>query len=192
MDVSNQIALEQHEFSGIAGIIGGITGGAAGGAITGAKAGPYGAIAGAVLGTAGGTALSEIGYLKDMDWLRRQQAEAKDYTKDMYAYNLGNIKARPNALARTEALNNNNKIWPVIEIYDCTDLEKENLTNKIRYNGMTIMAIGTLADYSYSIDFNQVYVKGQLIRSEEINDDFHIIDAIYQEVNKGFFVVQGV
>lgn len=159
--------------------------------MAGAKAGPYGAIAGAIGGTAMGTAFSEIGYIKDMDWLNRAQAETKDYTKDMYNYNLGNIQARPNSLARTEALNNNNKIWPVVEIYDCTDVEKDNLANKIRYNGMTVMAIGTLNNYSYSLDFNQVYVKGQLIRSESIADDFHVIDAIYQEVNKGFFVVQG-
>lgn len=161
--------------------------------MTGLKmGGPWGAAAGAIAGFAGGTALSAIGGMKDMEWLRRSQAEAKDYTIDMYGYNLGNIKARPNSLARTEALNNNNKIWPVIELYSCTDIEKTNLANKIRYNGMTVMATGTLADYSYSVDFNLVYVKGQLIRSEAINDDFHVIDAIYQEVNKGFFVVQGV
>lgn len=191
MDVNNQITKEQHEFAGLTGIFSGILGGGMGGAMTGAKAGPYGAIAGAVAGTAMGTALSEIGYAKDMEWLRRSQAETKDYTTDMYGYNLRNIQARPNSLARTEALNNNNKIWPVIEIYDCTDVEKTNLSNKIRYNGMTVMAIGTLGDYSYSIDFNQVYVKGQLIRTESIKDDFQVIDAIYQEVNKGFFVVQG-
>jgi hypothetical protein len=123
---------------------------------------------------------------------RRAQAESKDYMQDMYGYNLRNIQARPDSLARTESLNNNNKIWPVIEIYDCTDIEKQNLINKIRYNGMTVMMLGKLADYDYSEDFNQVYVKGQLVRCESIDDDFHIVDAIFQEVAKGFFVVQGV
>lgn len=193
LDVNQQIEYEQHLFNNQIGIATGSIGGMAGGAMTGMKmGGPYGAAAGAILGFAGGTALATAGGFKDMEWLRRSQAETKDYTIDMYNYNLGNIKARPDSLARTEALNNNNKIFPVIELYSCTDLEKTNLANKIRYNGMTIMAIGTLADYSYSVDFNLVYVKGQLVRCENIADDFHVVDAIFQEVNKGFFVVQGV
>ena len=192
MDVNNQIALEKANFQGITGMIGGIIGGGAGGSMMGLKnTGSYGAIAGAVAGTAYGTAVSELGYVKSMDWLRRSQEEAKDYATDMYGYQLGNIQAKPNTLARTEALTNNNKIWPVIEIYDCTDVEKTNLIEKIRYNGMTIMALGKLADYDYSVDFNRVYVKGQLVRLDTINDDFHVIDAIYQEVNKGFFIIQG-
>lgn len=193
LDVNQQIEYEQHMFQNQVGIATGSIGGMAGGAMTGLKmGGPWGAAAGAIAGFAGGTALSVVGGMKDMDWLRRSQAESKDYMKDMYGYNLRNIQARPDSLARTESLNNNNKIWPVIEIYDCTDIEKENLVNKIRYNGMTIMVLGKLADFDYSEDFNQVYVKGQLVRCESIKDDFHIIDAIYQEVAKGFFVVQGV
>ena len=29
-----------------------------------------------------------------------------------------------------------------------------------------------------------------MIRLEDVDDDFHIIDTIYQEVNKGFYVLQ--
>jgi hypothetical protein len=55
---------------------------------------------------------------------------------------------------------------------------------------MTIMAIGKLSDYSISSNISKVYIKGQLIRLDTIKDDFHIVDAIYQEVNKGFYVPQ--
>lgn len=193
LDVNQKIEQEQTLFNSQVGIATGMIGGMAGGAMNGMKlGGPWGAAAGAIAGLAGGTALSVAGGFKDMDWMRRAQAESKDYMQDMYGYNLRNIQARPDSLARTEALNNNNKIWPVIEIYDCTDIEKQNLINKIRYNGMTVMMLGKLADYDYSEDFNQVYVKGQLVRCESIDDDFHIVDAIFQEVAKGFFVVQGV
>lgn len=191
LDVNQQIQKEQHEFAGITNIISGITGGAVGGALAGAKAGPYGAIGGAVLGTAGGTALSEIGYLKDMEWLNRSQAETKDYTVDMYNYNLGNIKALPNALSRTAAQTNNNKIFPFVEYFTATDTEKAVFDAKIEYNGMTIMRIDTLDNYASSGDFDKVYVKGQMIRMENLGDDFHVADAIYQEVNKGFFIPQG-
>lgn len=191
MDVNNQIAMEKANFQGVAGILTGSLGGGIGGAMSGAKAGPYGAIAGAVGGTAMGTALSEIGYLKDMDWLRRQQTETKDYTMDMYGYSLGNIKALPNALSKTSALTNNNKIFPFVEYFTATEIEKNALSDKIQYNGMSIMKIGTLNNYSISSDFDKVYVKGQLIRLNDIADDFHIADAIYQEVYKGFFIQQG-
>lgn len=182
--------MEKTEWGALTGAITGSVGGAAGGVMTGAKAGPYGAIAGAVLGTAMGTAFGEIGALKELDWARRSQAEAKDYTIDMYLYNLGNIKALPNSLAKTTAITNNNKLFPIVEYYTCTDIEREALKNKIKYNGMTVMVLDTLSNYITSTDFDKVYVKGQLARLETVDDDFHIIDAIYQEVNKGFFVKQ--
>ena len=191
MDVNNQLTNEKTYLQGIAGIVTGSLGGGMGGAMTGAKAGPYGAIAGAVLGTAAGTALSEIGFIKDVEWLQRAQTEAKDYAMDMYGYQLGNIKAMPYSLSRSESLTNNNKLFPIVELYEPTKMEIDNLINKIRYNGMTIMAIGKLEDYKNSEDFSLVYVKGQLIRLEDIADDFHIADAIYQEVYKGFFIPQG-
>ena len=190
MDVNNQIALEKANFQGITGIFSGILGGGMGGALAGSKAGPYGAIAGAVGGTAMGTLFSELGYVKDMDWLQRSQAETKSYAQDMYGYQLGNIKALPNALAKTSALTNNNKIFPFVEYFTCTDQERDAFKDKVKYNGMTIMKIGTLGAYSTSSDFDRVYVKGQLIRLDDIADDFHVADAIYQEVYKGFFIPQ--
>lgn len=122
--------------------------------------------------------------------MRRAQEETKDYTQDLYGYNLGNIKALPNALAKTTALTNNNKIFPFVEYFTCTEDEKDAYEAKIRYNGMTIMKISNLGNYSVSSEYDKVYVKGQLIRLEDIADDFHVVDAIYQEVSKGFFVEQ--
>jgi hypothetical protein len=55
---------------------------------------------------------------------------------------------------------------------------------------MTVMKVSNLSNYASSDDFDKVYVKGQLIRLENINDDFHVVDAIYQEVNKGFYIPQ--
>jgi hypothetical protein len=109
----------------------------------------------------------------------------------MYNYQLGNIQALPQSVSKSSPLTANNKIWPILEKFSCTDAEKEIIKNKITYNSMTIMAIGKLSDYSISNNIDKVYVKGQLIRLDTIKDDFHIVDAIYQEVNKGFFVVQG-
>ncbi|MBO7079088.1 MAG: hypothetical protein J6W64_04700 [Bacilli bacterium] len=183
LDVNNQIAKEQQQFQGIVGAITGGFGGAVGGAVAGGKAGPYGAVAGAVIGAGAGTAAGIIGYQKDREWLERAQAETRDYSIDQFNYQLGNIKALPQSMTKSSPLSYNNKIWPILEQYSCTDEEKEVLKNKLKYDGMTIMAIGTLNDYIV----NNGYVKGRLIRLSNLVDDFHVADAIYQEVAKGFY-----
>ena len=201
MDVNNAIALEKQEFQATVGTItsaiGGAMGGAAAGASAGGLAGPWGALIGGVVGAVGGGVgsglASAYGAEKDRDWLTRQQQEARSYAIDMYGYQLGNIQAMPYSIKGTDALTNNNKIWPIVEIYDATDLEVQLLTSKIQYNGMTIMSVGNIQDYCTSEDFDRVFIKGQLIRleSDEINDDFHIADAIYQEINKGVYIPSG-
>ena len=130
------------------------------------------------------------GAVKEGDWLRRQQSEARNYALDMYSYQLGNIKALPNSLAKTSALTNNNKIFPFVEYFTCTQAEKDAFKDKLKYNGMTIMKIADLNTYSVSSDFDKVFVKGQIIRLDDIADDFHVADAIYQEVNKGLYIPQ--
>lgn len=191
LDINNQIALEQMQLHNIAGVVGGTIGGGVSGAITGAKAGPWGAVAGAALGTIGGAALSGIGASLNRSWLNRQQSETRSYTTDMYNYQLGNIKALPQSISKSDPLTYNNKIWPILEQFSCTETEKEVLFNKIAYNGMNIMAIGRLGDYSISSELDRVFVKGQLIRLDTVKDDFHVIEALYEEINKGFYVPQG-
>lgn len=183
LDVNQRIAKEQQQFQGIVGAITGGIGGAAGGAMAGAKAGPYGAIAGAVVGAVGGTTAGIVGYEKDKEWLREQQYEARDFAIDKFNYQLGNIQALPQTLTKSTPLSFNNKVWPILELFSCTDKEKEVLRNKIKYDGMTIMAVGTLVDYAVSGG----YLKGKMIRLLDLNDDSHVAQAIYEEVNKGFY-----
>ena len=201
MDVNNSIALEKQEFQATVGTITGALGGAMGGAVAGATAGsaagPWGALIGGVVGAVGGGVgsglASAYGAEKDRDWLLRQQQEARSYAIDMYGYQLGNIQAMPYSIKGSDSLTNNNKIWPIVEIYEPTLNEVELLKSKIEFNGMTIMAVGKLQDYCTSEDFDKVFIKGQLIRleSDEIQDDFHIADAIYQEINKGVYIPSG-
>lgn len=191
MDVNQQLAREQMAFQNMVGAITGPVAGGVSGAMAGAKyGGGYGAAAGAAVGIVGGTALSVMGGLKNNEWLAKQQGEAKNYAIDMYNYQLGNIKALPQSLTKADPLTYNNKVWPILEEFSCTSTEKDMVKNKIKYNGMTIMAVGTINDYSTSTDFSEVFVKGQLIRLTGVNDDFHVIDAIYEEVNKGFYLPQ--
>lgn len=178
MDLNNSIAKQEAGFSIAAGTLQGTMSGATSGFFMG---GGYGAIAGAVVGGAA----SLGGGLLDYANLEKRMAEAKDYKIDMYNYGLGNIKALPYTLTKVSSINENNKLFPFIEIYSCTDKERRAFENKIKYGGMTVMEISTIADY---LGDEPTYVKGEMIRVESIPSDKHLLDDIYTEVAKGLFI----
>ena len=184
LDVNNSINLEKAQITGGINIGTSILGGAAAGAVAGSAGGPVGAIIGGAVGAIGGGVASLIGYTKDIEYLKKQQSEARGYSVDMYTYQLGNIQALPNTLNRVSAFTPNNKIFPFIEFYDCTDEEKEALRSKIEYNAMTIMKIGHIWDY---IQFSGDYVQGQLIRLEGIDEDSHVVAEIANEIKEGAY-----
>lgn len=175
MDVNNSIAKQEAAIGAISGIISSTASGAA----SGMKKGPGGAIAGA----AAGFATSAVGGILDYANLVKRQEEAKSYATDMYGYNLGNIQAIPTSLAKNSALNANTKIFPFVEKYTCTDTEKQALRDKMTYNGMTIMKIGTMSSF-----IGTGYFKGQMIRFNNLKEDTHMANAIYEEINKGVYI----
>ena len=162
--------------------------GAVTGGTIGSMGGPIGTAAGAI---AGGLA-SGIAGAVDIANTKKLQAEAIDFKRDLFGYQLGNIKAMPNSIAKTTAYNIINKIFPVIEVYDCTNEEKLAVANKIAWNGMTVMAIGKIYDYipnswSYDNITDKGYIKGQIIRLEGEIDDAHLQATIIEEINKGWY-----
>ena len=140
--------------------------------------------AGLATGNVGVGIGSAIAGAADVGLQIAQQQETLDYTKDLFGYNLGNIQAIPTNLVKTTAFTYNNKIFPILEFYTCTDVEKQALRDKITYNGMTVMRIGKIEDY---VRAEMSYIKGQLIRLQ-VNEDNHLLEAIRQEVNKGVYV----
>lgn len=160
-------------------IISGMGSGAALGKAVGGL-GVSGAIGTGVGALVGGATLAGASIADYVD-SKKLYAEQMDYRQDMYNMNLENIQARPNGLAKTSAFTNNNKIYPFIEYYTATDVEKEALRNKIKYNGMTIGVIGKIMDY---VGSTETYVKGSLITSN-ISDDYHTVQAINNELNMG-------
>ena len=181
------------------------------GTLTGATSG---ALAGSMIapgvGTAVGAAVGGIaslaGGIADYNMNNQLRAEALDYKHDMFGYQLGNIKALPYTLTKVSSYNNNNKLFPILEYYTCTDEEKKAFANKIAWNGMTVMTIGKMSDYignewSYTTSDGEVirsqgYIKGQLIRFElpvSHRDDLHsedyqLVNAISGELYKGVYI----
>ena len=141
---------------------------------------------GAVLGAGVGAITSGVGYAVDVETLNRSQRETRQYTIDKYNYQLGNIKALPYTLTKVGAFDISSKIFPVLEYYTCSDAEKEALRNKIKYESMTVMAIGKLGDYISTDELH--YFKGELIRCDDIADDYHMLETIYYELLKGVFI----
>ena len=151
-------------------------------ALTGTGQGAVaGSFLGGPIGTAVGAAASGIGGLADTIILGMQQKETLDYTKDQFGYQLGNIKAMPNSISKTNPFTNNNKIFPVLEYYTCKDVEKQALKDKLKYNGMTVMRIGKIKDW---LTDEYTYIKGKLIEIE-IDDEYHTVVEIAQEIDKG-------
>lgn len=166
----------------IVGAVAGTAQGAASGAMTGAMAGGgYGAIAGGIVG---GVTSGVAGAI-DVSMNERLRKEQLDLTKDLYGYNLQTIKARPDTLTNVSAINNDNTIFPNLEYYTCSETEKQALRNKIKYNGMTVMRIGTISEF---ISSEPSYVKARLIRLENTGGDFHLANAIAEELYKGVFI----
>ena len=143
------------------------------------------------LGIAGGVVSGAAG-IADIAINEALRNEALDYTKDNFGYQLGNIQALPYTLTKVSAFNNNNKIFPVLEYYSCTDREKEALANKVAWNGMTVMAIGYISDYidnswSYGNITSKNYIKGKIIRIDTLEDEYHLLVNIAEEINKGVY-----
>ena len=180
MDVNNSINRQEALFGAIAGTAQGAGAGAVGGFM--ASGSPYGAIAGAVIG---GVA-SGVGGALDISNLKKRQEEARDYAFDNYNYSLGNIKALPYSITRTSALTYNNKKVPFIEIYECTEVEKEAYYLKLKYNGMTVSKIDTIESYKSSDNSN--YFRAKLIRLVNISEDNHYVETINEELMKGVFI----
>ena len=140
MEFQNNIANQNNRIQAIVGALSGAT--------TGAMAGAsVGGVAGGVIGGVVGGAASAIGGYQDIKNTKALQAEAIDYKQDLFGYQLGNVKALPNSIAKSTAYNIINKIFPIIEFYDCTEEERTIVAKKIAWNGMTVMAIGRIADY---------------------------------------------
>ena len=174
-DVNRQGALAQA-------ILAPITGGAAGAAVGAQLGGVGGAIGGAVAGFVGGSATAGLDYVNTV----KMMEENRQYAIDMYGYNLQNIQAVPTSLTKTSALTYNTRVWPFIEYYTCTEAERKALKDKIKYNGMTIMKVGQLSDYTLGEDN---FYKGQLIRLPEyVKIDGHMAFEIYNELNKGVYL----
>lgn len=169
-------------------ILGGLGSSVGAGAQVGIVGGPAAGIAGA-LGTG---AANIIGGIVDYQMQEKLYQENMSARKDIYNMQLENIQALPNTLTKVTSRNENNKYFPIIEIYDCTDAEKNVVANYIRSNGMTLGIYGKIGDYvSNSWSYNDIqdrgFIKASIVKIDGIEDDTHLLNAINTELYKGVY-----
>ena len=181
MEVNRSIQKQQERWQYATGIFQGAATGAMGGGLLGGKAG----IAGGVIGGAIGAGVSALGGAKDLQFSQQLYDESKSFKQDMHNYSLGNIRALPQTLSKTSAYNIDNKYFPFLEYYTCTDKEKQALRDQIKYTGMTVMRTGKIEDY---LQEDYSYVQGKMIRIEGIDDDYHLVSNIADEIMKGVYI----
>lgn len=202
MEVSNRLQ-RINEYVGLGiGTLGGVAAGGLAGKMFGGVGGPAGMVAGGLASLAGGIA--------DTILNEQMRQETMGYTKDMHEMQMQNIRALPNTLSKVDAFNQQNKCFPFVEFYDCTEEEKLNLCNRIKYTGMTVNRVGKLIDYINTWSYPSQadgddkwvtvyfpYIKGQLILSSgvdyvedwDIRDDYHLITAIANEISRGVYYI---
>ena len=176
LDYNNSIALRNQKIGMFTGAFSDAAKGAGLGAMVGKGLG------GAIGGVVGGFA-SLIGGIADTDTMVKQQREQRQLSIDKFNYQLGNIQALPYTISKVGTFDINSKVFPFLEFYTCTDQELEAFENKIKYESMTVMRIGTLEEFKKT---DMSYIKGSLIRLD-ISDDSNLVNDIYSELYKGVY-----
>ena len=149
--------------------------GAASGALTGSMVGGG---AGAAVGAIAGGGASLFGGIMDYNNLVARQNEGISYRKDMFNFQLENIKATPNTLTKTTSLVANNKYVPFVECYDASTEEKNILKEYIKYNGMKAGLIGAINPSGF--------VRANIIKTNE-NIVPQELDELNTELMKGVY-----
>mgnify|MGYP004693828423 CR=1 FL=1 len=173
-------------YNDISNMISGTIQGTGSGMLSGMLAGgPTGA---AVGGTIGGLSSLSAGFA-DIILNKKLRNDQIDKAEALFKYNLENIKARPQTVSKSSPININNKYVPFLEMYSCSEEEKNAFRSKIKYTGMTILRTSTLRTYlNYSEDATESYIRGSIIRFPLLGEDFHYLKELSNEVGQGFYL----
>lgn len=184
LELQNNIGTTQDIVNAITGTVQGAVSGAVAGGMMG---GGYGAAAGAVVGTVS----SAIGGVADIQNNRKLRNDTIDKAKDLFRYNLQNIKALPHTIRNVGCLTADNLLVPLLEYYTASDDEIDAFNKKIKYYGMSIMKVGMVIEYINPEE--ESFVQGYLLRllaPDGVNTaaDNHLAEEISNEIQKGLYI----
>lgn len=180
MDLQTNVMLNEMNRKTISNAIGVFTNTASATA-QGALFGPIGAVVGGVSSFAGGLTDAIMDEYRQEDQMMLN-SDKVDSAKMQFQYQIGNIKAQPTTLTKVSAINPNYKVFPILEVYDCTEQEKKNLDNSILYNGIDINLMTTLSI------FKSGFIEGTIVQfPSDLNLNDMQTGTINNELNLGIY-----
>jgi hypothetical protein len=94
---------------------------------------------------------------------------------------IANVQAQAETLGKTTPFNANNKYFPYVEYYTCSDRGLELFRKQLKYSGQTLNIIGTIRDY---YNGGMSFIQGYIIDSA-IQEDAHVLEEINAELAQG-------
>lgn len=184
LELQQKVGRTQDYAKLLAGTAQGTVSGAMGGSMLGGGVGmAIGGVAGGALSLAGGIADININ-----EQLRRDQLSAAHTYQEL---NLANIKAIPDTITKITAYNQQNKIFPFVEVYSATEEEIKYFRSQLKYNGMSINRIGTISEFistSSSDEEEAQFIQGSIIRVPD-SMDAHLAAFIAEKLENGIYLV---
>lgn len=139
----------------------------------------------------GAAAIAAGSGLYNLAMFDRQYEITRSQAIRAFRLNLGNIQATPNVLTKATAYNVNNKYFPVIEFYSCTDRERASVLEYVREFNFKIGILSSISSVlEESSSANEVeYIRGEVVRfGESLEADEHTASEIAYEVKGGFYL----
>lgn len=117
-----------------------------------------------------------------------QQAENNiNDKKYLHKLEMENIQAQPNTITKVGAQDINNKIFPILELYSCTDEEVESVKAYLNNFSFTINRQGKIRDYLRS--GVRTWIEADLIAVPDFKGDAHELMELKNELTKGVYIV---
>lgn len=189
MDLKNELADRldrQAMLESALGVASGAVSGAASGAVSGFRLGGVaGSAAGALVGAAANAAAGAYDFAANAGNLKYSKAIRDDERQaaiDQFQYQIGNVRAMPDAMTRISAFNPDYRIYPVLEVYECTSEEDSNLKSAAKWNGFDVGKITQLSA------FKTGFVKGSLLRFDGAGLSFREAFELNAELERGVYL----
>lgn len=187
MDLTHSIQKEQEIWQMVMGAIQSGVSAAQTGAYVGQLGGPAAMGISAGVAGAAGLGLSLAAGARDIQLQGQLRENERSQAYDMFRMSNENIQAMPDTLTKVSAFNPNNKIFPVMETYSATEKEISAFQDYIKYRGMTVGRIGTVAEFIWP---TEEFVQARIIRFDTLHDDAHVANEINNELMRGVYMKQ--
>lgn len=137
--------------------------------------------------------MNVIGMEREIDFMRESQSIDINARRQLFNYQLNNIKSQPNTIRKMASINTDFRIFPFVEVYDTTPQDKENFDNLIKYNGMTIMVMGFMEQYLQ--DNTETFFQASVVRFTDfigVENDYTLVSDINNELEMGLYITKEV